>query len=140
MCKRFRIEDDDGSLSLKVDGTVEGCSMLECIAVWREVDLYDEWMPMCNDAKKLVQIGKSELIAWQKTGVIPLVRDMVVHAFGDVSMDSSADDPCFLICGRSVTQEEYPDVPIPQVVGTATTYLHLHEVMVSFHLFLTLVV
>ena len=105
--------------------------MLECIAVWREVDLYDEWMPMCNEAKKLVQIGKSELIAWQKTGVIPLVRDMVVHAFGDVSMDSSADDPCFLICGRSVTQEEYPDVPIPQV-GCRDCFLHLHEVVVSF--------
>jgi hypothetical protein len=113
----FRIEEDDGSLSLKVDGTVNGCTMLECIAVWREVDLYNEWMPMCSEAKKLAQYGKSELIAWQKTGVMPLVRDMVVHAFGDVSMDPTADDPCFLICGRSVTQDEYPNVEIPKLAG-----------------------
>jgi len=41
----YRIEEDDGSLTVRLQGELKGCSVFDQLAVLREADLYSLWAP-----------------------------------------------------------------------------------------------
>lgn len=56
--------EHDGSLSLKVEGRIEGLPLFEQVAVMREVDLYHLWSPFVTQSAKISQLGKLDQIGW----------------------------------------------------------------------------
>ncbi len=38
-------------------GHLEDTSLLDCLAVWREGEHYDAWMPLCSDSKELGKVS-----------------------------------------------------------------------------------
>lgn len=45
--------DDSGALWLRTAGTIEGASCTEVASLWREVDLFERWFPLCSASRSL---------------------------------------------------------------------------------------
>ena len=61
--------DDAGRLWLRTEGVMDDVSMLECVALWKEIDLFDAWFPLCQSSKVLAAQGRVELLAWMELAV-----------------------------------------------------------------------
>lgn len=53
----YRREEDD-TLSIKLEGTLEDVPLFEQLSVLRETDLFHLWAPFVPRAKKLLQVTK----------------------------------------------------------------------------------
>lgn len=81
--------EEDGSLSLKIQGEVSGLPLFEQVSVMREVDLYHYWAPFLNKSRKLAALGKLDQIGWYEVGAMGIVRDSCYRAIGcDCMMES----------------------------------------------------
>jgi len=84
--------EQDGSLSLKVEGDVNGLPLFEQVGVMREVDLYHLWAPFVSKSKKLASLGKLDQVGWFQVSppmTLGLVRDTCYRAIGcDCMMES----------------------------------------------------
>jgi hypothetical protein len=127
--KTSYIVDQDGYLSLRLEGNQSNIPIFEQIAVMYEVDLYKLWVPLCNCSKLLKQIckyipytlhhiillickcivAKGELVANIGMG-IPYgpYRDLVAHAY---AADCVYEKNSVVIIGKSIM--EYDDIEIP---------------------------
>lgn len=56
--------DPDGSLWVKMHGTMDDVGTMDQLATVREVDLFNKWVPFCNTSKLLTRLGIVELIAY----------------------------------------------------------------------------
>ncbi|GMH56731.1 hypothetical protein TrRE_jg11493, partial [Triparma retinervis] len=103
--------EEDGTLSIKLEGTLEDVPLFEQLSVLRETDLFHLWAPFVPRAKKLLQVTKIELVSWFIVSVplFGLSRDAVFHAFG---CDCMEKDGSVLIVANSV--ETFQGVEIPK--------------------------
>lgn len=121
--------DSAGRLWLRTDGVMSGVSTLECLAMWREVDLFQRWFPLCLGSKVLAQQGRVETLAWVElsAGALPVGRrDMVLHGYG---VDALADG-FMMILGKSASQSDFPKIPFPPVRGFGSARMHVHGLQV----------
>lgn len=56
--------DPDGSLWIKMHGTMDGVGIMDQLATIREVDLFKKWVPFCNTSKLLKRLGIVELLGY----------------------------------------------------------------------------
>ena len=53
---------EDGTLIVKIDGVQENLRIFELCAVIHEVDLFQDWVPLCRQSEMIDKVGKAELI------------------------------------------------------------------------------
>lgn len=56
--------DPDGSLWIKMHGTMDDVGIMDQLATVREVDLFNTWVPFCNTSSVVTRLGIVELIAY----------------------------------------------------------------------------
>ena len=121
--------DEVGRLWLKTDGVMEGVDLLECVAMWREADLFDRWFPLCHESQVLAQQGRVEMLAYMKLAAngLPIGnRDAVLHGYGVDALD----DGFMMILGRSAQQGDFPDISFPPVRGFGAARMHIQGLSV----------
>lgn len=62
--------DPDGSLWIKLHGTMDDVRIIDQLATVREVDLFRHWVPFCDKSSLLKRVGLVEVIAYFNT-VLP---------------------------------------------------------------------
>lgn len=94
-------KEADGSLSLKMEGRLEGVPLFDQVAVIREVDLHHTWAPFCTSSLTLKELDKCDTVGWFVMGVprLGLARDGIFRAIG---CDNLAEDNTFLIVGQGL--------------------------------------
>ena len=116
--------DAAGRLWLRTEGVMKDIGCLECIALWKEVDLFDRWFPLCQGARALAAPGRVELLAWFELAVqgLPLgKRDAVLQGYG---VDALSDG-FMMVIGRSAAQSDWPQVPFPPLEGFGAARMHV---------------
>jgi hypothetical protein len=95
----------DGSLSLKLEGKLEGVPIFEQVAVLREIDLHQTWAPFCTSSVTLKEIDKLDTVAWFVMGApnLGLARDGCFRAVG---CDNMLEDGSVIICGQGLKDRE----------------------------------
>lgn len=91
----------DGSMSIKLEGCVNDCSLFDQVAVIRELDLNYLWAPFVTSSMTIVQLDKLDLIGWFLVGLphFGLIRDALFRAIG---CDSIYEDGSVLIFAQSI--------------------------------------
>jgi hypothetical protein len=56
-------EKGDNSLIIKMEGVMDNLPLFEQCAVVHEVDLFKEWVPLCNASKTVEKISIADLVA-----------------------------------------------------------------------------
>lgn len=94
-------KEGDGSLSLKMEGRLEGVPLFDQVAVIREIDLHHTWAPFCTSSLTLKELDKCDTVGWFVMGVpqLGLARDGIFRAVG---CDNLAEDNTFLIVGQGL--------------------------------------
>lgn len=106
--------DDDGLLSVRMEGVQEDLPLFEQLAVIYEVPLFTEWVPFCSSSTLVAQLTHTELIAHNAiTTPFGAGRDVVVHAYG---VDCMYEHGMVVIVGQSI--DDYPGVAIPPKTKT----------------------
>ena len=121
--------DDAGRLWLRTEGVMPDVSMLECVAMWKEADLFKQWFPLCTDSVTLAEQGRVELLAWMQLAApgVPIgKRDAVLHGFG---VDALADG-FMMIIGKSAKQSDFPEVVFPPLRGFGSARMHVQGLQV----------
>jgi hypothetical protein len=108
--------EDDGSLSLKLDGDITGIPLFEQLAVFRDVDLHHKWVPFCTSSMTIAELDKLDLVGWFMTGVpaLGLARD---GCFRVIGCDNMSVDDTVIVTGQGI-QDRKPHHQPP-----ADTYL-----------------
>lgn len=91
----------DGSLSIKLEGDVEGSHLFEQVCVLKEVDLHYRWSPLCTSSLKIADINKLDGVGWFVMGVpsFHLARDGCFRAIG---CDNILEDGSIIISGQGI--------------------------------------
>jgi len=91
----------DGSLSIKMEGTLKDVPIFEQIAILREIDLYQTWSPFCSSSIVLKELEKLDSVGWFVVGVpqLGLARDGIFRAIG---CDNLSDDGSVIICAQGL--------------------------------------
>jgi hypothetical protein len=99
--------EEDGSLSIKLEGVIEGVPLYEQVAVLREVDLHSKWAPFCSSSLTVAHLDKLDTVGWFAVGLpnFGLMRDGCFRAIG---CDSIAEDGSILLVGKGIA-----DIPPP---------------------------
>ena len=121
--------DAAGRLWLRTEGVMEDVSMIECVALWKEIDLFSQWFPLCSESSVLAQQGRVELLAWMQLAApgLPIgKRDAVLHGYGVDALD----DGFMLVIGRSAQQADFPSVAFPPVTGFGSARMHVQGLQV----------
>lgn len=61
--------DADGSLWVKLHGTMEEVRVMDQLATIREVDLFKTWVPFCDKSTLLKRLGIVELLVYFNTSM-----------------------------------------------------------------------
>ena len=93
--------EDDGSLSIKMEGKLEGTPLFDQVAVLREVDLYYKWAPFCSSSLTIAHLNTVDTVGWFVTGLphFGLMRDACFRAMG---CDSIYEDGSILLVGQGI--------------------------------------
>ena len=100
---------DSGAMLCRTEGVIEGVPLRNVLAVWREVQLFDRWIPAVVEARVLRWIGPSEFLVWFDAWLGVLYRDIVAHGYG---VDLLHQGQLLIMCA-SVERDAFPDDPIP---------------------------
>ena len=97
----YRREPEDNSLSIKMEGVMDGVPLFEQVAVLREVDLHCKWAPFCTSSMTVAHVDKLDTVGWFVVGLpnFGLMRDGCFRAIG---CDSIAEDGSILLVGKGV--------------------------------------
>lgn len=108
-------KETDGSLSIKMEGRMEGVPLFDQVAVIREVDLHHTWAPFCTSSLTLKEMNKCDSVGWFVMGApqLGLSRDGIFRAVG---CDNMTEDGSFLIVGQGLHDR-------PDTVPYAEPYL-----------------
>jgi len=104
----YRTEEDN-SLSIKLEGTLDGLPLFEQVAVLKEVDLHCKWAPFCSSSLTVKDLDKLDTVGWICIGVpsFGLARDGVFRAIG---CDNMMEDGSIIIAGQGI-QDRSEDEP-----------------------------
>ena len=93
--------EQDGSLSIKMEGRLEGVSLFDQVAVLREVDLHYKWAPFVSSSLTVAHLNKLDTVGWFVVGLpsFGLMRDACFRAIG---CDSMLEDGSILLVGQGV--------------------------------------
>ncbi|KAL3939825.1 MAG: hypothetical protein SGBAC_005526 [Bacillariaceae sp.] len=93
--------EDDGSLSIKMEGRLEGTALFEQVAVLREVDLHSKWAPFCSSSLTVAHLNKLDTIGWFVVGLphFGLMRDACFRAMG---CDNIFEDGSIMLVGQGL--------------------------------------
>jgi len=100
----YRLEDD-GTMTLRMEGELDNLPLFEQLAVINEVDLFKEWIPFCDRSTTVTRLGQAEIVAYFGVFVPPLSRDSLIRAYG---VDCLQEHGKVLLLGASVD-----DWPVP---------------------------
>jgi hypothetical protein len=106
--------EDDGSLSVKIEGELKGIPLFEQVAVLREIDLHSSWAPFVTSSLTLAQFDKLDTLGWIMVGLpnFGLARD---GCFRVIGCDCTKEDNSVLIYGQGVRDRP---VGVPPEKGT----------------------
>lgn len=109
--------EDDGSLSMKLEGELVGTPLFEQVCVLREIDLHSHWAPFVTSSLTIAHLDKLDTIGWFMVGLpnFGLARDGCFRAVG---CDCVEEDQSVLIVGRGVN-----DRPPEATVDEGTAFL-----------------
>ena len=112
----FYRREEDGSLSLKLQGEVSDVPLFEQLCILREVDLYYKWSPFCSSSFTVADLDKLDTVGWFLIGLsaFGLARDGCFRAIG---CDNFMEDGSVLLAGQGL--HDIPDEAPPP----ADTYL-----------------
>jgi len=98
--------ESDGSMSIKLEGSIDDCSLYDQIAVLREFDLNYLWAPFVPSSMTVAHLGKLDTVGWFVVGLphFGLMRDALFRAIG---CDSIYEDGSVLIVATGI--EDRPD-------------------------------
>lgn len=106
---------EDGTVWLKLDGLVEGVDIFNTIAVIRETDLYNVWVPFCNHSQLLQQSGHVDVVTYMSIAFPLLQRDATIKAFG---INACYESRAILLLGQTIDESTLPgSVKVPKVKG-----------------------
>ena len=109
---------------------MDGVGALECICLWRELDLFKTWFPMCVRSSMLERQGEVECVAHLELaagGAVPLGnRDAVLHGYGVDALD----DGFVLIRGASANQSAWKHLCFPRLRGFGSARLEVRGLSV----------
>ena len=76
--------EENGTLSMKIEGKMEGIPLFDQVAVLREVDLYYKWAPFCSSSLTIAHLNTIDIVGWFVTGLphFGLMRDACFRAIG----------------------------------------------------------
>ena len=99
--KTYYRREDDGSLSLKLEGELKDCPLFEQVCVLKEIDLHYRWAPFCASSMTIADLDKLDTIGWFVIGLpnFGLSRDGVFRAIG---CDNILEDGSILLAGQGV--------------------------------------
>eukprot|EP00536_Pseudo-nitzschia_multiseries_P011828 jgi/Psemu1/289925/fgenesh1_pg.425_\ len=97
----FYRHESDGSMSVKLEGTVRDCPMFEQLAVLREVDLNYLWAPFVTSSTTVAHLDKLDIVGWFLVGLptFGLIRDSLFRAIG---CDSIYEDGSIMIIAHGI--------------------------------------
>lgn len=114
---------EDGTVWLKLDGLVEGVDIFNTIAVIRETDLYNVWVPFCNHSQLLQQSGHVDVVAYISIAFPLLQRDAIIKAFG---INACYESRAILLLGQTENESTLPrSVKVPKVKGWNTDRMEM---------------
>jgi len=102
--------EDDGTLSVKLDGELAGMSLFEIFAVLHEIDLYKTWVPFCKLSEKLKSMRRLGAIGYS-VGSIPALFLWRDCAFRAIACDLMNESSSLMISAHSI--DSYPGVSFP---------------------------
>lgn len=70
----FYKQDPDGSLWIKMQGTMDNVRVMDQLATVREVDLFNKWVPFCDKSNLLKRLGIVELLVYFNTSMPGVTR------------------------------------------------------------------
>jgi hypothetical protein len=93
--------EDDGSLSVKLEGVLQDVPLFEQVCVLKEIDLHFKWSPFCSSSMTLADFSKMDTMGWFVVGVpqFGLSRDGIFRAIG---CDNTAEDGSVLITAQGI--------------------------------------
>lgn len=97
-----QLKEGDRCIWVKMEGEMEGLSVLQLACVIREIDLFKTWIPFCSMSAILRWYSRANVFAQLAVSIPLFYRDAVVHAY---ACDTSNEDGSFMILGRSVDEE-----------------------------------
>lgn len=122
----YQHDEEDGSIKIKLTGTLDDLPLFEQCAVIHEVDLFSEWIPFCRESITVDKIGKAELVPYLCFGIPGLTRDMAMLAYG---ADCLFENSKILILGRSIDEHPTGEKELPfKAIG----WLHNRMVVKEF--------
>jgi hypothetical protein len=100
--------EEDGSLTIKLEGDLTGAALFEQICVLKEVDLHYKWSPFCTSSLTLADLDKLDLVGWFVIGMpnFGLARDGCFRAIG---CDNIEEDGTVILTGQGV-QDTTPEM------------------------------
>jgi len=93
--------EKDGSMSIKLEGPVNECSLFDQVAVIREFDLNHIWAPFVTSSLTVGYLDKLDIVGWFLIGLphFGLMRDALFRAIG---CDSIYEDGSVLIVAYGI--------------------------------------
>lgn len=103
--------EPDGSLSIKMEGRLDGVSLFDQVAVLREVDLHYTWAPFVSSSLTVAHLNKLDTVGWFVIGLpsFGLMRDACFRAIG---CDSMLEDGSILLVAQGL--EDRPENGTPK--------------------------
>jgi hypothetical protein len=97
----FYRHEKDGSLSIKLDGEIDGVPLFEQLCVLKELDLHYKWSPFCTSSQAVADLDKLDLVGWFMIGIASfgLARD---GCFRCVGCDNTSEDGSIILAGRGI--------------------------------------
>lgn len=106
---------DDGSVWLKIDGSIEGVDVFNTVAVLREIDLWNLWFPFCSQSLLLQQVGHADYVPYLCISSPVLQRDAVLKV---CAINACYERQCILMMGNSVEEDSLPSsIKVPTCRG-----------------------
>jgi hypothetical protein len=127
----YRREPSDQSLSIKLEGTVEGAALFEQICVLKEVDLHYLWSPFCTSSLTIANLDKLDIVGWFLIGLpnFGLARDGCYRAIG---CDNIEEDGSIILTGRGLYDHPPYISSTTNSNGTASTSLDSNHPIDTF--------
>ena len=93
--------ETNGTLSIKMEGQLEGVSLFDQVAVLREVDLHYKWAPFVSSSLTIAHLDKLDTVGWFALGLpsFGLMRDACFRAIG---CDSMFEDGSILLVAQGI--------------------------------------
>jgi len=101
----FYRRETDGSLSIQMQGTLQGVPLFEQVAVLRDVSRHALWVPFCTYSQTVAHLDRLDLVGHFVTGLPGLSRDGLFRVIG---CDNVSVDNTILLAGRGLEDTTNP--------------------------------